>query len=288
MVLVRVMVLVLVRVMVKVMVLVRVMVLVKVMVLIRVMVLVKVMVLVRVMVLVWVMDLVTVMVPVLAGVMARVMVTVRVLVRVMVKVMALVKVMVIVLARVLVLARIKVMVLVKVMDKVMVLVRVMVLLKVMVRIKEASLVDTFVEEVYAHEANCLLHDSLIRGMDEASDAVPGTLFSCNMLVDCSCDDVCDWQHAFGKRHTFAFVSSQKESLLAWDNLREVGVPYSVLASFPKITTTLGNCGGFCTIYGCRAAKYSSSILGPTWCFIFKMHDSGATHDTAAVNLCRPA
>ena len=58
-------------------------------------------------------------------------------------------------------------------------------------LRRLSLVDMFVGEVYEQDETCLLSDSLVREMDEASDAVPGTLFCCNMLVDCSCDDVCD-------------------------------------------------------------------------------------------------
>ena len=36
-------------------------------------------------------------------------------------------------------------------------------------LRRLSLVDTFVAEVYAQDDTCLLHDSLLRGMDEASN-----------------------------------------------------------------------------------------------------------------------
>ena len=48
------------------------------------------------------------------------------------------------------------------------------------------LVDMFVQEVYTQDVTCLLHDSLLRELDEASDGVPGTFVllqhACGLLV----------------------------------------------------------------------------------------------------------
>ena len=64
------------------------------------------------------------------------------------------------------------------------------------------LVNAFVKEVYDQDVSRVLHDSLLRELDDVVDAVLGASFPSSMLVDCLCEEPCDWQHGFGQRRSF--------------------------------------------------------------------------------------
>ena len=63
------------------------------------------------------------------------------------------------------------------------------------------LVNAFVKGVYHQHVSCVLHDSLLRELDDVVDVVLGTSFPSSVLVDCSCDGPCDWQDGSGCRRS---------------------------------------------------------------------------------------
>ena len=75
----------------------------------------------------------------------------------------------------------------------------------------------------------LFDDNLLQELEDASNSVPGTCFRCDMLVDCSCAEACDWNQAFVQRHDVSDATFKNEMLLAYDPKRKLlGVPYSVV------------------------------------------------------------
>ena len=144
-------------------------------------------------------------------------------------------------------------------------------------------IDAFVQEVYAHDATCLLQDKLLREIDEAFDGVLENLFCCSMLVDCPCDEPCDWQHAFGQRHSLLGTPHGGQSVLAWDDSRELGVPYSVRAGFVAKTIALLDCKGVCTISGCETKHPPGKING--WRTTFRGTRAARQNDISFCGLC---
>ena len=135
-------------------------------------------------------------------------------------------------------------------------------------------IDAFVKEVYAQDGSCLLHDSLWRVYDKAVDGVARPFFRCNTLVDCACDEQCDWQHAFGQRHSLLIAMRRFEPLLAWDDSRELGEPYSVDTRPASKSITLLDCKGICTISGCEEKHRPWRINGWRTTFTATRHDKG--------------
>ena len=145
------------------------------------------------------------------------------------------------------------------------------------------IITAFVKEVNTQDANCLLHDSLLREVDDASDRVPAPLFRCSMLMDCSCDEQCDWQHAFGQRHSLRRSIAPFESFLAWDDTREVDVPYSVRSSFLSKRNVLLDCKGVCTISGCETKHPPERLHG--WETRYRIRRPDTQRDIWFVGLC---